>query len=89
MANLVKNNQQLYKILCNMKHYGVGSKVTRDIWHFPETFWQVTRVKLDPARDDGKITGKAWGVFFWRGQQKGSEKRIRSGSKKQWKLVND
>mmetsp|Transcript_6463 Transcript_6463/g.10453 ORF Transcript_6463/g.10453 Transcript_6463/m.10453 type:complete len:90 (+) Transcript_6463:30-299(+) len=87
MSKSIQGGKQLYGMLLNLQNYGVGSKVTRKIWHFPETFWKVTRVKLDPAREDGKVTGKAWGLFYWRGQQKGVEQKIRSGSKKQWELL--
>lgn len=57
---------------------------TRSIWHWPGTFWQVTRVRLkegDPSH------GKAWGVFYWKGVQKGGEREIRSPLKPQWRVL--
>lgn len=26
-----------------MRHFGVGARFTRNIWHFPDTYWQLTR----------------------------------------------
>ena len=39
----LKTNNQLFRILNGMRYFGVGSKVTRCSYHFPETYWIVTK----------------------------------------------
>ena len=72
-----------------MRNYGIGHKVTRSIWHSPDTFWQVTRIKLKPGEAGEALHGKIWGVFHWKGVPKGGEAEIRSPLKKQWLLVEE
>ena len=73
----------LFKIINGLRYCGVGSKVTRDIFKFPETYWVVTRVALSKDQDHGKVYGK----MVWRGREKAAEERIAGVLKKQWALV--
>jgi small subunit ribosomal protein S34 len=79
-----KSSGSLFQILNGLRYFGVGSKVTRNIYRFPETYWIVTRVQL--SKD--QLHGKAWGRMVWRGRLKDEEERIGSPLKKEWSLVN-
>jgi small subunit ribosomal protein S34 len=79
-----KSSGSLFQILNGLRYFGVGSKVTRSIYKFPETYWIVTRVQL--SKD--QMHGKAWGRMVWRGRLKGDEERIGSPLKKEWALIN-
>mmetsp|Transcript_6055 Transcript_6055/g.9148 ORF Transcript_6055/g.9148 Transcript_6055/m.9148 type:complete len:132 (-) Transcript_6055:41-436(-) len=73
----------LFKVVNGMRYYGMGCKVTRDIYHFPETYWILRRVVLSKDQDHGK----AWGRLVWRGRPQSHDQRIHSARKHQWKLV--
>jgi len=79
----------VFSLLRPARGYGVGMKVTRDIWKFPESYWLVTRVELNKAQ----TSGSAWGVFHWRGKpagrKPGAERRLRCPLKKQWHRYED
>mmetsp|Transcript_4267 Transcript_4267/g.6382 ORF Transcript_4267/g.6382 Transcript_4267/m.6382 type:complete len:88 (+) Transcript_4267:83-346(+) len=81
MSKLTTGGQKLFEIIFGMRNFGVGAKVTRSIYKFPETYWVIKRVKIK----EGRTYGKAWGELFWRGVSKG-ETKIGSVLKKQWKL---
>ena len=74
----------LFKIINGLRHFGVGTKVTRSIYKFPETYWVVTRVMLSKDQSHGKVYGK----MVWRGRPKEAEERIGSPLKKEWSLVS-
>jgi len=42
-------------------------------------------VRVKPSADPSH--GKAWGKLVWRGRLKEKEERIRTGLKKEWKLL--
>lgn len=85
VPGMAPSGQSFFQIVNGLRHYGVGARLTRSIWHGePGTYWDVKRVVLkqgDPRH------GKAWGVFFWKGEQKGGEQKIRGPLKKQWSLL--
>ena len=74
----------LYKIINGLRLCGVGSKVTRTIYKFPETYWQITRVELSKDQNHGKVFGR----MVWRGRPKEIEERLGSTLKKEWRLVS-
>jgi len=74
----------LFKIINGLRYFGVGTKVTRSIYKFPETYWVVTRVMLSKDQSHGKVYGK----MVWRGRPKEAEERIGSPLKKEWSLVS-
>jgi len=77
--------QSLFQIVNGLRHYGVGARLTRSIWHGePGTYWDVKRVAL---KEGDPNHGKAWGIFHWKGVPKGGEQKIRSPLKKQWTMV--
>ena len=73
----------LFRIVHGLRHFGVGSKVTRNIYKFPDTYWVVTRVKLSKDQNHGKIFGR----LVWRGKAKEVDQRINTALKKQWSLL--
>mmetsp|Transcript_49954 Transcript_49954/g.139949 ORF Transcript_49954/g.139949 Transcript_49954/m.139949 type:complete len:110 (+) Transcript_49954:32-361(+) len=75
----------LIKLLNGLRHFGVGSKVTRNIYKFPDTYWVITRVKLRPKNQDH---GKVFGRLVWRGRPKDRDMQITSALKKQWSIVD-
>lgn len=74
----------LYGLINGLRHCGVGAKVTRSIYKFPETYWLITRVQLSKDQNHGKVFGK----MVWRGRQKELEERIGSTLKKEWQIVS-
>ena len=66
-----------------MRYFGVGSKVTRQIYKFPETYWVITRVRLSKHQEHGTIYGR----LVWRGRPKPTEEKITAALKKQWSVV--
>lgn len=36
-------SKNLFELAGCMRHFGVGARFTRNIWHFPDTYWQLTR----------------------------------------------
>ncbi len=78
--------QSLFQVVTGLRHFGVGTRVTRSIWQRePGTFWEVTRVAL---KEGSTNHGKAYGVFHWKGVAKDGVREIRSPLKKQWQLVS-
>ena len=74
----------LFKIINGMRYFGVGTKVTRSIYKFPETYWLITRVVLSRDQDHGKVFGR----LVWRGRAKETETKIAGPLKKEWSLVS-
>jgi hypothetical protein len=42
----LKTTNQLFRILNGMRYFGVGAKVTRHSYHFPDTYWIVTKYEF-------------------------------------------
>mmetsp|Transcript_10003 Transcript_10003/g.15109 ORF Transcript_10003/g.15109 Transcript_10003/m.15109 type:complete len:127 (-) Transcript_10003:41-421(-) len=76
--------KSLFKVVNGMRYFGMGCKVTRDIYHFPETYWILRRVELSKDQDHGKV----WGRLVWRGRPQPRDRRIHSARKHEWKLVD-
>jgi hypothetical protein len=76
-------SSSLYKIVNGMRYFGVGAKVTRDIYKKPETYWTITKVKLSKDQNHGTIFGR----LVWNGRMKGKDQRINTALKKQWSLI--
>ena len=75
--------RSLYNIVNGMRYLGLGSKVTRNIYQFPDTYWVITKVKLSKDQEHGKIYGR----LVWRGKAKEHDMKIGPALKKQWHLV--
>ena len=58
--------RSLYNIVNGMRYFGVGSKVTRNIYQFPDTYWVITKVKLSKDQEHGNVYGR----LVWRGKAK-------------------
>lgn len=76
--------KNLFKCLNGLRYFGVGSRVTRNIYKFPDTYFIVTKVKLTPDQNHGR----AWGVMVWRGIRKEREERMPAPLKNQWNIVD-
>lgn len=74
----------LFRVVNGLRYFGVGSKVTRSIYKFPESYWIVTRVNLSKDQNHGD----AWGRMVWRGRLKLKEEKIGAPLKDEWKLVS-
>lgn len=74
----------LFSILNGMRYYGVGTKVKRNIYKFPETYWVVTRVVLSTDQNHGKVYGR----LVWRGKAKETEEKITSALKREWQVIS-
>lgn len=66
-----------------MRYFGVGSKITREIYKLPETYWILTRVELSKDQDHGNVYGR----MVWRGVAKDKDDKIGSTLQKEWKLL--
>lgn len=77
-------NQSLFSIVHGLRYFGVGSRVTRGIYKFPETYWVITRVKLSKDQNHGKVYGR----LVWRGRSKDKDERITSALKKEWEMLS-
>lgn len=77
------DKKNLFKVLEGLRHFGVGTTVTRNIYKFPETYWIITRVKL--TKD--QLHGSVYGRLIWRGKPKEKDEKITSALKKQWSMV--
>jgi small subunit ribosomal protein S34 len=75
--------QALFNVVNGLRHFGVGAKVTRSIYKFPDTYWILTKVKLSKDQSHGK----AWGRLIWRGRAKEKDEKIGCPLKTQWTLV--
>ena len=75
--------KSLYNIVNGMRYFGVGTKVTRNIYQFPDTYWIITKVKLSKDQEHGDVFGR----LVWRGRSKEHDKRIGTSLKKQWSVV--
>ena len=74
----------LFRLVHGLRYFGVGTKVTRDIYKKPETYWTITKVKLSKDQNHGKIFGR----LVWNGRMKSRDQRINTALKKQWSLVS-
>lgn len=79
-----KQSVSLAKCINGLRYRGVGAKITRDIFHFPDSYWIVTKVKLSTDGDHGK----AYGTMVWRGIRKNNIEKIGGYNKKQWILLD-
>ena len=73
----------LFSVINGLRYFGIGSRVTRSIYKFPETYYVVTKVTLSKDQDHGKV----WGVLVWRGIRHNKVERIGAPLKKEWSLV--
>ncbi|GJJ07664.1 hypothetical protein Clacol_010564 [Clathrus columnatus] len=89
-----KGHQSLFETLSSLPNDGLGSFVAQTQWAKqgnPNSYWQVTKVKL---KHEGQH-GKAWGRLYWRGKLaetiKGRtperERLIPGGLKHGWTVV--
>mmetsp|Transcript_10539 Transcript_10539/g.17176 ORF Transcript_10539/g.17176 Transcript_10539/m.17176 type:complete len:107 (-) Transcript_10539:166-486(-) len=79
----MSHSKSLFKIVNGLRYFGVGAKVKRDIFKFPETYWVVTKVNLSKDQNHGKIHGR----LVWRGLPKPKDEEISTALKRQWQLV--
>jgi small subunit ribosomal protein S34 len=79
----MSTGQKLHNVVNGLRYFGVGSKVTRSIYQFPDTYWIITKVKLTVDQEHGKI----WGRLVWRGRPKPKEMKINTAKKKEWSLL--
>ncbi|KAF8305392.1 hypothetical protein DL93DRAFT_2066334 [Clavulina sp. PMI_390] len=66
-SSILSTKTNLYQTLSRLPNDGVGSLVRQKRWDVagrPDTYWQVTRVRL---KNEGK-NGKAWGRFVYKGK---------------------
>jgi hypothetical protein len=38
-----QRGRSLFELASTMRHFGAGQRFTRDIWHAPATYWEITR----------------------------------------------
>lgn len=73
----------IFRCITGLRYYGIGARVARCIYKFPDTYFIVTRVKMTTDQKHGKV----WGVMVWRGIRKNVEERLPAPLKKEWTLV--
>jgi hypothetical protein len=56
--------KSLQTLINGLRYFGVGSKVTRNIYKFPDTYFVVTRVNLSKDQNHGGVYGRK----VWRGR---------------------
>jgi hypothetical protein len=78
------SSKSLYNIVNGLRYFGVGSKVTRNIYKFPDTYWVITRVKLSKDQEHGNVYGR----LVWRGRAQERDTKINTALKRQWNLVS-
>jgi hypothetical protein len=76
--------QSAYTLLNGLRYFGVGSKITRNIYKFPDTYYVVTRVNLSTDQSHGVVYGRK----VWRGRAMEKDERIHTALKKQWSIVS-
>eukprot|EP01041_Mallomonas_annulata_P007374 gene7374-15061_t len=95
------SKQSLFQIVNGLRYFGVGCKLARDTFSYPETYWIVTRheyfifcciIELTMALrrvflSKDQSHGKAWGRLVWRGRPKPNIQKIGPARKEGWKLV--
>ena len=77
-------NSNLFSLINGLRYFGVGSRVTRSIYKFPDTYWVITRVVLSKDQNHGKVYGR----LVWRGRPKETDDKIGSPLKKEWALLS-
>lgn len=82
VAPLVES-KALFTCISGLRYFGVGSRVTRNIYKFPETYYIITKVSPTPDQQHGR----AWGVMVWKGIRKEKVERLGASQKKEWQLV--
>mmetsp|Transcript_25178 Transcript_25178/g.25387 ORF Transcript_25178/g.25387 Transcript_25178/m.25387 type:complete len:123 (+) Transcript_25178:71-439(+) len=73
----------LFRIVNGLRYFGVGCKLVRNTFTYPDTYWIVTRVKLSTDQNHGR----AWGRLVWRGRPKPYIQKIGPARKKGWTLL--
>ena len=76
-------NGSLFSCISGLRYLGLGSRVTRSIFKFPDTYYVVTKVTLSKDQEHGRV----WGVLVWRGIRHTKVERIGAPLKKEWSLV--
>ncbi len=76
--------KSLQALLNGLRYFGVGSKVTRNIYKFPDTYFVITRVKLSTDQMHGSVYGRK----VWRGRAMENDELISTALKKQWSVVS-
>ena len=56
--------KSLQTLINGLRYFGVGSKVTRNIYKFPDTYFVITRVNLSKDQNHGGVYGRK----VWRGR---------------------
>ena len=82
VAPLVES-KGLFKCINGLRYFGVGSRVTRNIYKFPDTYYIITKVSMTTDQ----LHGRAWGVMVWKGIRKSKIERLGATQKKEWHLV--
>jgi len=83
LFNMASRGTPLFQVINGLRYFGVGAKVTRQIYKFPETYWIVTKVKLSSDQKHGRV----WGRLVWRGRAQPKDESIGSTLQKEWSLV--
>ena len=65
-CDILTKRQSLFSIVSGLRYFGLGAKVTRKTFKFPDTYWIITSVKLSPDNKSGEISGR----MYWRGKPK-------------------
>ncbi|XP_062999072.1 small ribosomal subunit protein mS34 [Elgaria multicarinata webbii] len=85
----VRNENRLFTLLCQLKHFGLGRMVTRKswIWQYDEPcYWVITKVKVDYTAEN-MDHGKAWGYLTFRGKTEEEVKEIDKAMYHDWRMV--
>jgi len=76
--------KSLQSLVNGLRYFGVGSKVTRNIYKFPDTYFVITRVNLSKDQMHGGVYGRK----VWRGRAMEKDEKIGTALKKQWSIVS-
>eukprot|EP01032_Pedospumella_encystans_P016811 gene16811-19163_t len=53
----MESSKSLFKLVNGLRFFGVGTRVKRSNFNFPNSYWVLTRVKLSPDQKHGKAYG--------------------------------
>ncbi|NXR29523.1 RT34 protein, partial [Cinclus mexicanus] len=98
----VRNENQLFALLCRLPRFGVGRTVTRKSWlwaHDEPCYWVITKVKADYMAEvpptlnrflfslQNMDHGRAWGYLTFKGKTEEEVREIDKAMYHDWRIV--
>ncbi|XP_062359638.1 small ribosomal subunit protein mS34 [Cinclus cinclus] len=85
----VRNENQLFALLCRLPRFGVGRTVTRKSWlwaHDEPCYWVITKVKADYMAEN-MDHGRVWGYLTFKGKTEEEVREIDKAMYHDWRMV--